>query len=574
MEAKLENKLKDSFLAVETKRQLAEVLDVKYKDLIYNLYKLPDDKKYIEFKIKKRGKGERLIIAPNSGIKYLQRSLSNILLEIYPEKNCVHGYVKGKGIRTNALIHVRKKNIINIDLQEFFPSINFGRVRGIFKSYPFNFNDEVSTTLAQICCYKGILPQGAPTSPIISNFICRKLDNMLLRFANQGKFNFTRYADDITFSTNIIPIPKEIGLIKDHKLVLSEELTGIINKNDFRINEEKTRFSHKSNRQEVTGLIVNEFPNVKRNYIRHVRAMLHAWEKFGIENAAKEHFEKYNYKHKRDIHIEISFVYELVGKIGYIGMIKGKDDPVYRKMFYRIKKLYPDVKLSIIQSAGEMSNYPTVFGEGKTDWKHLTSALKHFQTNGEFVDLEITFKNYEDNMRINNTDLIKICESLSKTKFHKSKIICLFDRDAKEINKKVCENGKNFKNWGNNIFSALLPVPKHRAFDEICIEHYYNDSDLKILDKKGRRLFLSNEFDVNTGKHLTEELMFVHKNYLKSNYPRIIENHVFDNNTSDSKALSKNLFAEYIMNKDPLFANVNFENFREIFELLQEVVRL
>ncbi len=572
MEDKLEDKLRSVFFAVETKQELAKVLNVKYKDLIYNLHKLTDDKKYIEFRIKKRGKGDRLIIAPNSGIKHIQRNLSEILLEIYPEKNCVHGYVKGKGIRSNALIHIKKKIVINMDLEEFFPSINFGRVRGVFRSKPFNFNDMISTTLAQICCYKGILPQGAPTSPIISNFICRSLDNAMLNLARRGKFNYTRYADDITFSTNMLPIPKGIGNISNNTLLLSAELEEIINSNGFKINTSKTRFAYSINRQEVTGLIVNKFPNVKRNYVRHVRAMLHALEKYEVSNAAREHFEKYNYKHKKELNIEVSYIYELAGKIGYIGMIKGKGDPVYIKMSERIKRLYPNIRLPIIQRESDLSKYPIIYTEGKTDWKHLKAALEYFKLKGEFLELEITFRKYEDHVKINNTDLMSICESLTKLEHRKSKAICLFDRDDKAIREKASVNGTNFKYWGNNVYSAVLPMPKHRSFEEICIEHYYTDEDIQIEDKHGRRLFLSSEFDKETAKHLTADLVYPSKNFLQAKYPRIID-FVNDPNTGKNRALSKNSFADYILNKDTLFKNVSFENFRVIFDLFQEIIR-
>lgn len=337
--------------------------------------------------------------------------------------------MKGKNIKSNALNHVRKGTVINIDLKDFFPSINFGRVRGLFKSYPFNFDDTISTTLAQICCYKNILPQGAPTSPIISNFICRKLDNKILDLSRKGRFEYTRYADDITFSTNKFPIPKEIGDVFENKLFISEDLSKVINDNGFQINSEKTRFAYKQNRQEVTGLIVNKFPNVKRNYIRHVRAMLHAWEKFGIYEAAREHFEKFNCKNKKSTYVELSYQYELIGKIGYIGLIRGKDNMIYRSLYHRIKNLNPDVKLSIIKKASDQSNLPIIFGEGKTDLKHLQAALESFQAKGEYVDLDIAFSNYKNRLEINNIELMKICEGLSKTEFPKNKIICIFDRD-------------------------------------------------------------------------------------------------------------------------------------------------
>ena len=255
--------IEKNFLSITTKQELASFLGVKYPILAYNLYKLSDDKKYVTFEIKKKGKGVRKIIAPDSGIKHIQSLLLKVLMEYYPVKSCVHGYVENKSIKTNAQLHIKKKIIVNLDLKNFFPSINFGRVKGIFKSYPFNFNDEVSTTIAQICCYKGILPQGAPTSPIVSNFICRKLDNELITLSKKGRFHYTRYADDLTFSTNILPLPDVIGSILDNKLIISKELLEIIKTNGFTVNKKKIRYSKRENRQEVTGLIVNEFINVR-----------------------------------------------------------------------------------------------------------------------------------------------------------------------------------------------------------------------------------------------------------------------------------------------------------------------
>ncbi len=165
-------------------------------------------------------------------------------------------------------------------------------------SYPFNFNDKVSTILAQICSYDGCLPQGAPSSLVLSNYICHRLDNQLLKLSRKCRIAYTRYADDITFSTNLKVLPSEIGIIKDNTLLLSSKLVNIIEDNGFTVNKEKIRFALKNNRQKVTSLIVNERINLNRKYIRHVRAMIHAWEKFGLEQAAIEHFEKYNYKTK------------------------------------------------------------------------------------------------------------------------------------------------------------------------------------------------------------------------------------------------------------------------------------
>ncbi len=562
----------ESFLKITSKKSLAIYLGVKYKSLAYQLYKLTDSDKYVEFEIGKRSGGKRHIIAPNSGIKFIQKNLANILLQIYPEKKCVHGYSKDKSIKTNACVHVNRKHVLNIDLNDFFPSINFGRVRGMFKSHPFNFNDEVATALAQICCYKGRLPQGAPTSPIISNFICRRLDNQLLMLSKSLKVTYSRYADDITFSTNILPIPAQIGTIINNNYLLSQDIINIVESNGFSINENKTRFATKKHRQEVTGLVVNKFVNVKRTYVRHVRAMLNAWEKYGISEAAVEHFGKYNYKNKSSQYIELAFQNELVGKIGYIGMIRGKDDFIYKKLYQRIKVLNPDVKLSVIQKESELIDLPIIFGEGKTDWKHLKAALDYFHLNGKYLDINFTFKMYEDGMQMNNSELLKICQSTPKTNLHKNKILCVFDRDTNEINKSVCDGNLNYKNWGNNVYSILLPIPKHRVFEKICIEHYYNDDEIKICNEKGYRLFLSNEFNKDTGKHETDDLIYVNRNYLNADYPRIIDDKVFSGD-GVNKALSKKAFADLILNKNPAFAKIQFEHFADIFDLLQIIMK-
>jgi RNA-directed DNA polymerase len=568
----IDQELIDEFLAISDKKEIAKILGVEYKILAYNLYKISPEEKYKTFEIKKRNGKSRKIIAPNSGIKFIQTNLSKILLEIYKAKSSTHGFLKERSIKTNALPHVKKRIVINLDLENFFPAINFGRVRGIFLTWPFNFPETIATILAQICCFEGCLPQGAPSSPIISNYICRKLDNCLLKFAKKNRLTYTRYADDITFSTNLREIPKGIGVIKENKLIISEELNNIITSNGFSINIEKIRYAFSENRQEVTGLIVNSFPNINRKYIRHVRAMLHAWEEFGIEAAAKEHFSKYNYKNKTPKLIELSFQNELVGKIGFIGHIRGKDDDIYHKLYKRIKKINPDVKLSFVKKMRRDSNVPIIYGEGKTDWKHLEAALKFFNTKGEYIDLNITFMNYQEHLEMNNKELMKICEGNAKTGFYDQKLICLFDRDDQKINKKAVENNFEFKHWGNNVYSALLPIPSHRDFNEICIEHYYSDEDIKTMNDKGRRLYLSNEFNKSTRMHLIDcELMYINKNFLQATYPRIIEYGVL-NESGKNIALSKNAFADNCLSREGNFSKISFENFSEIFDLIRKII--
>lgn len=558
-----------------TKRELAEILDYPYKLLSYNLYVLPPEKRYKTFSIPKRGGGSREICAPNCGIKNLQRRLATVLLESQTTKSCVHGYVKGKSIKTNAEVHQNRRIVINLDLKDFFPSINFGRVRGLFMSRPFEFNEVVSTALAQICCHNGHLPQGAPTSPVISNYICRRLDNALIRLCKENKVSYSRYADDITLSTNLHTLPAAIGKIENRKIVLSEEIKGIILDNGFIINEDKTRYALHDNRQEVTGLIVNERTNVSRKYVKRVRAMLHAWKQYGIEDAAKEHFEKYNYKNRHPEYPAVSYKNILTGMLNYIGYIKGQNDPVYARLYDRIKQLDSDIKLAVPENIPMPKDAIIVCCEGRSDRYHLQAAIEYFHCKGEFLELNLYIHKWREDLDINNDKLMQMCKTapLNPLKKADRMEIYLFDRDDPKYTKADIYNGKQYHHWGSNVYSAMLPVPAHRTFNEICIEHYYSDEDLFRKDKSGRRLYTTEEFNPKTGNHRTEAGVYFSgkRNELNKTYPKILESNVYDSATNMSKALSKMNFAKNIYNKAAPFDEVSFEYFRPIFELFEEI---
>lgn len=566
-----ENKDYRDFLQLSTRDEVANYLGGSLKNLYYNFYVLPKEKQYTTFSVPKKGGGERHICAPASSIKLYQRSLATVLSSYYNVKPAVHGYVVNKSIRTNACIHCRKRWIVNIDLKDFFQSMHFGRVRGVFFSKPFEFNKTVATVLAQICCFDGKLPQGAPTSPIISNFICRRLDNELLAFARRNRMAYSRYADDITFSTNLQTLPSAIGTIgEEHKLELSEELKEIIKSNQFVINEAKVRYAGKKNRQEVTGLVVNEKVNIKRTYIRRIRAMLHAWKKFGLAEAAREYFGRYSMRNSRPDYPDLAFKRTLAGKIAFVRQIKGIDDNVYRNLFGKIKELDPTIKLTLpAQVTTAESSSAVVFCEGKTDSLHLQAAWEYFAGRGEFVNLNIFFYRYPNEVTISNSYLYKYCETRHMGN-SKAKTICLFDCDDPEYVNKCKDGDKLYKKWGENTCSCLLPRPAHRDFNEICIEHFYTDDVLLRENSRHRRIYLSNEFDPLTGKHRKDDLMIRKRNDAKSHYPRIIDSGVFKPN-GDNAALSKIDFANHIHSGKPPFNGISFETFRPIFELLAEI---
>jgi RNA-directed DNA polymerase len=329
------NELEHTFLSLKTPRDIASLLEVSYDRLVYHLYKVPEDGRYLNFAIPKKSGGARTISAPKTALKILQRKLSQVLYSVYEPKASVHGFLPARSILTNAKQHAHKKFILNIDLKDFFGSIHFGRVAGIFVAPPYNLPKEVATVLAQICCYSGKLPQGAPTSPIVSNMVCVRMDSRLRLLAKEFKCTYTRYADDITFSTTLPNFPKEIAYLdtQENKLkaILGERLISIIQNNGFEVNENKIRLQHKNQRQEVTGLTVNKFPNVRRSYIRKLSSMLQAWEKFGLEAVE----ERYKAERSRELGVSEDhippFKEMLRGKINFVGMVRGKDSEIYCK---------------------------------------------------------------------------------------------------------------------------------------------------------------------------------------------------------------------------------------------------
>lgn len=338
--------LRKKFFSLEEPRDIADLLKVTYDRLIYHIYGVPDSQKYVEFTVPKKSGSLRNISAPSSeGLKRIQRKLSQVLYSVYDPKASVHGFVPNRSILTNAQLHVRKRFILNIDLENFFDSIHFGRVRGVFMAPPYNRSEKVATVLAQICCFSNKLPQGAPTSPVVSNIICARLDSQLRLLAKESKSTFTRYADDITFSTSLSTFPETLAYIQtsskksDERVALSKGLISIVQDNGFKINWNKVRLQHRSNHQEVTGITVNQFPNLKREFIREISMMLHVWQRYGLESAQTKYAE-IRLKKLTIPEEEIpEFKDVLRGKINFLGMVRGKDSAIYLKYLDWYRKL-------------------------------------------------------------------------------------------------------------------------------------------------------------------------------------------------------------------------------------------
>ncbi|MGH9962519.1 MAG: reverse transcriptase domain-containing protein [Pyrinomonadaceae bacterium] len=199
------------FLDLKNKSDLSLLLGVSLRSISFLLFVLPKNKLYREFNIKKRSGQDRLIYAPHPALKAIQRNLANLLQDTFSPRKHVYGFVRDRNIIANASVHEGQRWILRLDLEDFFPTINFGRVRGIFLKQPYKFPSDIATLLAQICTYSNQLPQGAPTSPVISNIVCRQLDRKLLKLAAENHCFVSRYADDVVFSTNAKQFPKALA---------------------------------------------------------------------------------------------------------------------------------------------------------------------------------------------------------------------------------------------------------------------------------------------------------------------------------------------------------------------------
>lgn len=266
---------------------VAHLLGYKASALAFILYKMSDAEKYKQFDIPKRSGGMRTIKAPCKQLKLLQRKLADLLAHCSDQINTengradqiAHGFKKGRSIFSNASPHRNKRWVFNIDLENFFQTIDFGRVRGFFmKDRSFLLNEKVATIIAQIACTENSLPQGGPSSPVISNMIGHLMDVHLVKLAKQHDCHYSRYADDLTFSSNKPIFSNNIATTDSAESgtwVPGTALKRIVGHARFSINAKKTRMQLKDSRQDVTGLIVNRKLNVKSEYRRTVRAMVH-----------------------------------------------------------------------------------------------------------------------------------------------------------------------------------------------------------------------------------------------------------------------------------------------------------
>lgn len=457
--------IKEAFAQMQTKEDFLNLLNytapIIFGDKTYE-YKLQqitwyanpivNTKRYKTFSIKKKSGSERLIHAPVKGLKSIQKTLSFILQCVFEPHKAAYGFVRNKSIVDNAKVHVGSNYIYNIDLKDFFPSIDQARVWKCLQLKPFNLFDStdpytedrlivnssikrfstefnetifykivnnrvnliydrrdnlrryksritghlimpkidskglnikkyslyknelnklllddakkyilapekiigfaqyipsrksISNLIAALCCtdmeverksedgewekvQRNVLPQGAPTSPVITNIICQRLDYLLSGVAKRFGLKYSRYADDITFSSMHNVYQPESDFLK--------ELNRIIGEQNFHIKESKTRLQKDGYRKEVTGLLVNEKANVQQRYIKQLRMYLYYWERYGYERASHLFLQQYITDKGHVKKDQPEFKKVISGKLDYLKMVKGGDNELYQKLAHR-----------------------------------------------------------------------------------------------------------------------------------------------------------------------------------------------------------------------------------------------
>lgn len=268
---------------------------------------------YRTFTIPKRKGGARLITAPYPLLAYCQNWIYVNILKSLKLHECCFGFVEGKSVLDNANIHVGAKSLLTIDISDFFGSISISRVTKVFMN--FGYSNRLSFFLASLCCYEKALPQGACTSPILSNIIAKRLDRRLFGLAQKLNLKYSRYADDITFSGDMVP-RNLLGI-----------LTKIINDEGFDLNSTKTRFKSGNSKKIVTGLSVggNEVRIIKK-YKREFRKDFYFFVKNGLEefNTISSGYDPL-------------YLDRLIGKANYILHVEPDNNYVNNALKYMVK---------------------------------------------------------------------------------------------------------------------------------------------------------------------------------------------------------------------------------------------
>jgi len=550
----------------EARKEVAKLINIELRAITYVLYKKVIEESYKSFEIPKKAGGTRVIDSPNKQLKRIQTQLGKKVYDIHKNyidqkriaSNISHGFETGKSIITNARIHKNKKYLLNIDIANFFSSINFGRVQGYFnKSQEFMFSKEVSTIISQLVCYEKKLPQGAPTSPIISNLIFNIVDLRILSLAKKYKLSYTRYADDMSFSTN------NKAFRTDH-IEFIQELKVLLKNSGFDINESKTRLEYYSSRQEVTGLTVNKKINARRKFIKQTRAMvdqLFKTDSFKIDGV-------------------IGTEEQLEGRLAFINQLdwynndlesESKKNKGNKKYISGLNAREKQYQYFLFYKYFFRPSKPTIVTEGKTDIIHIKAALMKYSDrypnlitkndSGKYV-FNLYFLNKSKRLKYflgivqNGADTMK-----NIWNFYNGKNNC--DNIFKYINDK--------SEYG--VIRAVNPVillfdnEKHsdKPLRKFLKHIGMNAESDKPFLKLNANLYLQKIPRVNNSDSEIEDL------YSKEILNISINGKKFEKIVKDEDTFSKDIFSKYILEH---YQEIDFSNFLPLLDSINNICKI
>jgi len=562
---KLEQYKKASNLA-----DIAHILGFKPSYISFALYKLPPSEKYHQFEVPKKSGSTRTIDAPAPILKLIQRKLSKDLLLIEQQleshrakQKCIlsHGFKKDLSIITNGHNHRGRRYVFNVDLKDFFPSINFGRVYGFFtKNRDFELNPKVATVLAQIACHENKLPQGSPCSPVISNLIANILDVRLNEISKRSRCTYTRYADDITFSTNEKIFPKAIGKPSLGSMNLweaGEGLLSCVNRSGFELNPQKTRMQYRNSRQSVTGIVVNKKVNIPVDYYATTHAMCdHLFRTGGCHIVVDGLKQEYSRR-------------KLRGRLAYIYQVRGKgpkpdDDKRDKNDASAVKYENAWASYKLFE---KFLNYTDLYGsgrtvvlcEGVTDNIYIKSAIQVLAPkypsliNGTAGALKVTLFKYTktsaaiQQLSGGSGELVKLARTYStRTKRFKSGgehpiiLVADFDEGSKDLfahvkskTKKAVDGSEPWYHLESNLYVVPVPrvggidTPIERLFDQALLDSPYEGKKFdmtntetdsaKFFSKKtfATKVIAANKNSINFARFepLLDAIVAVEKDY-------------------------------------------------------------
>lgn len=553
---------------IKTRNDFAKFIGVKLQTLTYLLYIKKIDNCYNTLEIPKKNGDTRTICVPNKNLKKVQKKLYNKLSTYYDEiktqnnftSKISHVFEKNRSIVTNAEVHKNKRYVVNLDLLDFFPSINFGRVRSYFiKNNYFEINDDIATILAQLTCYKGTLPQGAPTSPLIANMICNIMDIRILKIAKKYRLDYTRYADDLTFSTN------NKYFLNDYDKFL-EDIKNIIHRSGFELNSKKTRLLFSNSRQEVTGLVVNKKISVPKEYYKNTRAMAHSLYKNGYFL----------------IDDEVGTIEQLEGRFSFINQINLYNIDNKKKDMWHLNSKEKQYQKFMIYKTFYANEKPLIITEGKTDVLYIKAALKKYykyfpnlitkKDNGNFVFHVNFFKrkqkhSYYLNLVKDGADTIKNIYSncYIKTKNNKNittvhdfkklrgeretnPVILIFD------NEMVSNKDRPLKKFLNEIKvnASQKDKLKENLYINICDNLYL--CTYQLNNKEACEIEIEDLFPADVLEHEINGRKFSKKD-----------------STHDNGFYGKNEFSQYVYSN---YESIDFSNFISLLSAINEIIEL